>query len=190
MDYFTKHTLSTLMMAIFSGITVTTSAAGIIKVAGSMNGYKPNVPEVKTVQAALQEEANLLRSNEKKSEILSPTPTVNTDINSCIITLFAKQYDVATLRSDHPGGDVFICGTDQTAIYQEQHGTDVSRMQPYLVTNNNQSEINGSSSSNPVIEIDNETDIDHEDQDSNHQDKSENNRHPSNDNINRRKQND
>ncbi len=53
----------------------------------------------------------------------------------CIITLFGKQYDVTPLRSTHSGGDIFNCGTDMTASYQGKHGTDMSRMQPYLVQN-------------------------------------------------------
>lgn len=53
---------------------------------------------------------------------------------TCIITLFGKQYDVAPLQAGHPGGNVFACGTDMTATYQEMHGTDVTIMLPYLVT--------------------------------------------------------
>ena len=52
---------------------------------------------------------------------------------ACIITLFGKQYDVTSLRNTHPGGDVFVCGTDQTALYTGKHGTNLNRMQPYLV---------------------------------------------------------
>jgi len=61
----------------------------------------------------------------------SPTPTSSTD---CIITLFGKQYNVTPLITTHSGGNVFKCGTDMTVVYQGQHGTDVSRMQAYLVT--------------------------------------------------------
>ena len=52
---------------------------------------------------------------------------------SCVITLFGKQYDVATLQNAHTGGNLFACGIDMTATYQAQHGTDVSRMLPYLI---------------------------------------------------------
>ncbi len=51
----------------------------------------------------------------------------------CIITLFGKQYDVTALQNAHTGGNLFACGTDMTATYQAQHGTDVSRMISYLV---------------------------------------------------------
>lgn len=51
----------------------------------------------------------------------------------CIITVSGQQYDVAPLQSSHSGGNIFNCGTDMTAIYQSAHGTNVSRLQPYLI---------------------------------------------------------
>ncbi|MEK7165682.1 MAG: hypothetical protein AAB874_02645, partial [Patescibacteria group bacterium] len=45
-----------------------------------------------------------------------------------------RQYDVTPLKSTHSGGDIFQCGTDMTAVYQKQHGTDTSRMTAYLIT--------------------------------------------------------
>lgn len=60
------------------------------------------------------------------------TPTQNA--NQCVVTLFGLKYDVAPLRNSHSGGDIFTCGTDMTAIYQSQHGTNVSRMAKYLIT--------------------------------------------------------
>lgn len=66
----------------------------------------------------------------------SPTPlTAATSVdNRCIITLFGKQYDVTPLQSTHSGGNVFNCGTDMTIVYQQRHGTDLTMMQPYLIT--------------------------------------------------------
>lgn len=52
---------------------------------------------------------------------------------SCIITLFGQQYDVTSLQAGHTGGSIFVCGTDMTATYQAMHGTDVSRMAPFLI---------------------------------------------------------
>ena len=51
----------------------------------------------------------------------------------CIITLSGKQYDVTTLQTSHSGGNVFVCGTDQSALFQGKHGTDLARMAKYLV---------------------------------------------------------
>lgn len=66
----------------------------------------------------------------------SPVATAQqaTNPNACIVTLFGKQYDVTTLRSTHSGGNIFSCGTDMTTVYQNRHGTDMSRMQQYLVS--------------------------------------------------------
>jgi hypothetical protein len=52
----------------------------------------------------------------------------------CIVTLFGVQYDVAPLQPTgaHPGGNIFVCGTDMTAVYTSMHGTNVARMVPYL----------------------------------------------------------
>lgn len=52
----------------------------------------------------------------------------------CLITLFGQQFDVTSLQTSHTGGNLFVCGTDMTSTYLAQHGTDLSRMQPYLVT--------------------------------------------------------
>ena len=209
---FSKKSLSSILMTVIAGLTLATSVGGVMKVAGSMNSYKPKVPEVKTVQAALQEESELIKTDDKKPETkpsptvttaprtvrsslalnTTPTPTPSltpsasgtngstTNSSACIITLFWKQYDVTSLQSGHPGGNVFKCGTDQTVLYQSQHGTDLSRMQPYLVTGSNSSSSSGSTSlsgsggssgssngsgSTSGIQIDNETEteVEHED---------------------------
>lgn len=61
--------------------------------------------------------------NANASDVFSP----------CVVTLFGKQYDVQPLKTGHPGGNIFVCGTDMTTIYQGQHGTNVTQMQPYLI---------------------------------------------------------
>lgn len=65
---------------------------------------------------------------------IKPTNSPIINSNNCIVTIFGSQYDVTTLRSTHSGGDVFTCGTDMTAIYQNHHGSNVSLIAPYLVT--------------------------------------------------------
>lgn len=52
----------------------------------------------------------------------------------CIITVFGVQYDVTPLQTSHTGGNVFVCGTDMTTLYQAQHGINVDRLIPYLIT--------------------------------------------------------
>lgn len=53
---------------------------------------------------------------------------------SCIITLFGQQYNVTALQTAHTGGNIFVCGTDMSASYQAMHGTNITRMAPYLIT--------------------------------------------------------
>lgn len=56
--------------------------------------------------------------------------------SNCVITLFGQKFDVSSLQSSHSGGNVFVCGTDQTTLYQGQHGTNLSRMAPYAIPTN------------------------------------------------------
>jgi len=92
----------------------------------------------------------------------------STNTNACIVTLFGNQYDVTSLRQTHSGGDVFVCNSDMTTTYQNQHGTNLSRMQPYLVTGsttntNTGQSVSGSSSYRQDDDID-EMDDEHEDE--------------------------
>jgi len=54
----------------------------------------------------------------------------------CIITISGIQYDVAplTVAGVHPGGNVFVCGTDMTALFMAMptHAADIARMTPYI----------------------------------------------------------
>ena len=51
----------------------------------------------------------------------------------CIVTIFGVQYDVSPLQTSHTGGNIFTCGTDMTATYQGMHGTNVSRIAPFIL---------------------------------------------------------
>ncbi|MBP7842560.1 hypothetical protein KA017_00995 [Candidatus Woesebacteria bacterium] len=86
--------------------------------------------------------------------IASPTPTTvtqnngnTTTIDGCIVKIFGKSYNVTSLKSSHPGGDVFVCGTDMSTAYQNAHGTNISRMASYEVdaTNGNTNARGGNS---------------------------------------------
>ncbi|MFA6532973.1 MAG: hypothetical protein WCT22_03175 [Patescibacteria group bacterium] len=156
--YISKNFVSSILITVLTGLTITTSAAGTVKLLGSMNSFKPAVPEVKGVQDIKQVTptpivkvsgnkpiagntvSNTLSNLTKKLiAVISPTPVLSSsnntpqNNNTCIITLFGKQYDVFTLQTTHPGGNVFHCNTDMTSVYLSQHGTDVSRMQKYLI---------------------------------------------------------
>lgn len=52
---------------------------------------------------------------------------------TCIITIDEKKYDVQPLRSTHPGGDIYKCDTDMSAIFHGKHGESVKRVEKYLI---------------------------------------------------------
>lgn len=65
-------------------------------------------------------------SNVKKVSAVAP----------CIITISGVQYDVGplTVPGAHAGGNIFVCGTDMTALFMSMptHAADIARMTPYL----------------------------------------------------------
>lgn len=70
------------------------------------------------------------------SRIFAATPA-----DKCIVTILGVQYDLTTLGTMHSGpqgttltgpAGFFQCGTDMTVTYQSQHGTNVSRLAPYV----------------------------------------------------------
>jgi hypothetical protein len=63
--------------------------------------------------------------------LVSSSPKSTED--RCIVTVFSKKYDVTELRGTHPGGDIYQCGVDMSAMYGGQHGSNVERLEPYLV---------------------------------------------------------
>jgi hypothetical protein len=126
-----SRVLPVLAVVLLTGVTLTTTVLGAGKILKNYNDLKIPTPEVKSVQA-VSEAVNEEAISEAEEEEPTPTPITS---NQCVITLFGKQYDVTSLRSAHSGGNVFVCGTDQTTLYQSQHGTNMSRMQAYLVTN-------------------------------------------------------
>lgn len=92
-----------------------------------------------------------INQNLNKNLNISPTalPSQQTNSNTfCIITLFGKQYDVTKLQLTHSGGNIFQCGTDMTNIYQKQHGTNMARMQQYLLVSSQDQRQNQNSSPN------------------------------------------
>lgn len=136
------------IVSVFTFITLSTSVMAVNKILGSfgqgagqkekslMEGLKNNSAGVSLPVTVIP--TNVTQSNyaapTQINTIISPTSIPTTNLNSCIVTVFGKQYDVTMLRSTHSGGDVFICGTDMTAIYQGRHGTRVNLIAPYFVT--------------------------------------------------------
>jgi hypothetical protein len=157
LSYITRNFISVVGITILTGTTLTTSALGVMKVANNFEKTKIEVPEVKETEPAITPLISPTPSNPQqivgntntvshpkavipaKTVIiptlpLSTSSTTQANAAQCTITLFGKQYDVSNLRNTHSGGNIFNCGTDMTAIYQGRHGTDLSRMQQYLIT--------------------------------------------------------
>lgn len=159
----TENLVSKLFLILFTGASISTSAFAGYNVVNQLQPSNPvsshTTAAIETVsspdaptptpqsEGLIPNSENSQASNTKLALNSSPTPfptivpstaknnspaTVNP--NACIITLFGGQYDVAPLRNSHPGGDIFICGTDMTASYQSQHGTNLSRMARYAIS--------------------------------------------------------
>ena len=161
--YITKNLISVIGIVILTGTTLTTSALGVMKVASNFEKIELEVPEVKEVELlstpsisptpknASQQVSGLVPRPKITSTVKTtggntlPLSTTTSNLNrstnqsnpssvGCSITLFGKQYDVTGLRTTHSGGDIFTCGTDMSSLYQGRHGTNLSRMQQYLIT--------------------------------------------------------
>jgi heme/copper-type cytochrome/quinol oxidase subunit 2 len=71
---------------------------------------------------------------QKSASVETNQPAENVPIaKTCIITVDGKKYDVEPLRTTHPGGDIYKCGTDMSDVYRGKHGTSVQRIEKYLV---------------------------------------------------------
>lgn len=66
---------------------------------------------------------------------LSAIMLSNQNYEQCIITIFDKEYDVSQLRYSHSGGDIYRCGTDMSEDFEGQHGTDITRLDQFKITN-------------------------------------------------------
>lgn len=150
--YLSKNIVMAILVTVITGITVTTSATGTAKLISGMKSIQPSIPEVKEIQKQIPTPTTENNNSKSKTAILaSITSSVSTNDNNvkknntCIITLFGKQYDVYSLKSSHSGGDIFTCNSDMSSTYQRKHGTNVSRMQQFLVTSTGSTSSNASS---------------------------------------------
>lgn len=67
-------------------------------------------------------------------QVTQPNPSGNAPAAaSCIITIDGSRYDVQPLRSTHPGGDIFQCGTDMSTVFHGQHGDNLGMIRKYLI---------------------------------------------------------
>lgn len=148
-----------IIITLLLGTTVFTTGTAIKKVANQPEKIEETF--VNTVsQTIFDSERKVSNFDESKMEntptkLSTPTPTkfaipkavvtakpvltttITNNTNRCLVTLFGKQYDVASLRGTHGGGDIFNCGADMSTIYQNKHGSSLSRMTAYLYDPNN-----------------------------------------------------
>lgn len=113
-----EKVLPKVLFLLFAGTAITTSAAAGLKLAQNFQTSDPGIQGI---------------------SIDAPTPSPQPANTLCLVTLFGQTFDVTSLRSTHPGGDIFVCGTDMTSVYQSQHGSSLARMQPYLYNPQNSS---------------------------------------------------
>lgn len=84
------------------------------------------------------------KATEKNQKSLTPTPQILTPTPSqvksepmaqgrCFITLNSKRYDVTDFKNEHEGGNVFVCGTDMTDQFKDEHKNDFARAADYEV---------------------------------------------------------
>lgn len=84
------------------------------------------------------------------TESSQTTNNAQTATTGCLITVSGNTYNVQSLRSTHPGGDVFVCDTDMTSMFNKAHGSNYSMLQPYLITSGSTSTSGSSTTSSSV----------------------------------------
>jgi len=69
------------------------------------------------------------------TKAVTPTkkPTPRQPKPTCIITVNGKRYDVQALRRTHSGGNIFVCGSNMTKLFNQQHGTDYGLIAKYRI---------------------------------------------------------
>lgn len=64
----------------------------------------------------------------------TPTPTPTPTPTGCIVTIDGVKYNVDSLRKTHSGGDIFVCGTDMSVTFWNEHNSRIlSKMQKYKI---------------------------------------------------------
>lgn len=122
-DFLIKHPFPAVMVAAFTGVVLLTSASSTVKVAGSMSKFKPEVPEVKTVENALEEDSNLTPTVTLSPTVtpeLTTTPTVSP-------TVIPTVTPTPTISSTGPSIRSRIQIDDDTEIEHEDRVSDHSK---------------------------------------------------------------
>jgi hypothetical protein len=69
----------------------------------------------------------------RPSTVVQPTE-VSQPSSGCEVVLFGERYDLQAFRQVHPGGDIFQCNTDMSAVFSSQHPMDyLAKLAPYKI---------------------------------------------------------
>lgn len=66
--------------------------------------------------------------------VITRQPSSQQEKSLCLITINGEIYNVESLRSTHPGGDIYICDSDMTETFNSKHGIDYTRLSGYKYT--------------------------------------------------------
>ena len=102
------------------GSTTTTFESAAQPAASSTDGSPAtSTPPTETAKPAAVPESQPKPKTPPATQ--TPVPAQPTSSNRCIITIKGQRYDVTDFRAQHPGGDIFVCGTDMTQVFFSQH---------------------------------------------------------------------
>jgi len=48
--------------------------------------------------------------------------------DKCLIEVDGQKYDVSSFKGQHPGGDIFLCGSDMSAVFHREHSLKYLRL--------------------------------------------------------------
>lgn len=57
----------------------------------------------------------------RQKDSLSSNITTGVEAQKCIIVVDGNKYDVSTFRDRHEGGNVFVCDSDMSVAFHNQH---------------------------------------------------------------------
>jgi cytochrome b involved in lipid metabolism len=73
-----------------------------------------------------QQSKTTLASNPQPTTVSTGVPRPTPD-SRCLIKIDNHTYDVTTFRRQHSGGNIFVCGTDMSVVFHDQHNSDYIR---------------------------------------------------------------
>lgn len=92
-------------------------------------------PSVELVEISTDSSTPPVSSPSSTSPVpTSPPSTAPTTDPRCLITIDGRLYNITEFRSTHPGGNIFTCGTDMSAVFYSQHDSSyLAKLSPYAL---------------------------------------------------------